>query len=86
MIVDDLFAKETIGKLSIWNSFRTFPGYRGSGITARRTKPGNRAHTFRMTFVAQGKLPQMICYVMLCYDMLMLCYVMLCYIMLCNII
>ena len=29
-----------------------------SGVTAGRTNPGNRAHTFRMTLVAQGKLPQ----------------------------
>ena len=26
--------------------------------TARRSEPGNRAHAFRMTLVAQGKLPQ----------------------------
>ena len=29
------------------------------GVTARRTNPRNRAHAFRMTLVAQGKLPQM---------------------------
>ena len=29
-----------------------------NGITAGRSEPGNRAHTFRMTLVAQGKLPQ----------------------------
>ena len=32
----------------------------GNGVTAGRTEPGNRAHTFRMTLVAQGKLPQII--------------------------
>ena len=40
------------------------PGSRGSrgspgnDDTARSSEPGNRAHAFRMTFVAQGKLPQ----------------------------
>ena len=29
-----------------------------NGVTAGRSEPGNRAHTFRMTLVAQGKLPQ----------------------------
>ena len=33
-------------------------GRTGNGDTARRTEPGNRAHAFRMTLVAQGKLPQ----------------------------
>ena len=28
-------------------------GCAGSGVTARRTEPGNRAHAFRMTLVVQ---------------------------------
>ena len=35
-------------------------GICGNGVTAGRTNPGNRAHAFRMTLVAQGKLPQII--------------------------
>ena len=34
------------------------PRIKRIGHAARRSEPGNRAHTFRMTFVAQGKLPQ----------------------------
>ena len=37
-----------------------FGGVAGNGVTASRTNPDNRAHAFRMTLVAQGKLPQMI--------------------------
>ena len=33
-------------------------GSGGSGDAARSSEPGKHAHTFRMTLVAQGKLPQ----------------------------
>ena len=39
-----------------------FCRYAGSGVTVRRTEPGNGAHAFRMTLVAQGKLLQNITY------------------------
>ena len=54
-------------RLSIWGraggiggipGIRGIRGIPGNGVTDRRTEPGNRAHAFRMTFVAQGKLPQ----------------------------
>ena len=38
----------------------THPTYPRNGVTAGRSEPGNRAHTFRMTLVAQGKIPQKI--------------------------
>ena len=56
-------ANSPILKLSIWNSpaVPAVPAvwrFRRIADTARRTEPGNRAHAFRMTLVAQGKLLQ----------------------------
>ena len=52
---------ETSKSLSRDDGLEHVPGrrrIRGSGVTARRTETGNRAHAFRMTLVSKDKLPQ----------------------------